>query len=257
MNVLAADSDQVDANRVQLPGLWLWLSLTAALLAAVGSVAGLWAIPRIYGKETVALADAATAQDIVNLVLVAPLMAALAVVASRGSLRAYLCLLGFLAFTVYNYAIYSFSIHFGPLFLVWVAALGLSLFALIGSLSMLDATAVKARFAGRATPTPAWFLIVVGALFVLLWLSEIVPDLVGGEPPSSATDWNIPTNPVHVLNLAFFLSALLASGVLLLRRCPVGYATAAGQLVWVALTCLPIVVTPVVANARGHEPGWA
>jgi hypothetical protein len=251
----SAESGQ--ALQVHLSGLWLWLSLTAALLAALGSVAALWASDSVYDKETVALADASAAQDIVNLVLVTPLLAALAVLASRGSLRAYLCWLGLLAFTVYNYAIYSFSIHFGPLFPVWVAVLGLSLFALIGGLSTLDATVVSARFAGRATPLPAWFLIVVAVLFVLLWLSEIVPDLLVGDPSTSASDWNVPTNPVHVLDLAFFLPALMASGVLLLRRNPLGYATAAGQLTWIALTCLPILVTPLVANARGHEPGWA
>jgi hypothetical protein len=253
----SSESGQVGRRPVRLSGIWLWLSLIAALLAAVGSGAGLWASKSIYDKETVALADAAAAQDIVNLLLVAPLIAALAVWASRGSLRAYLCWLGFVAFTVYNYAIYAFSIHFGPLFLVWVAVLGLSLFALIGGLSTLDATAVKARFAGRATSMSAWFLIAVAALFALLWLSEIVPDLLAGDPSSSASDWNIPTNPVHVLDLAFFLPALLVSGVLLLRRHPVGYATAAGQLTWIALTSLPILVTPLVANARGHEPGWA
>jgi len=251
------DTAAVSGSLVRLSGLWLWLSLTAALLAAAGNVAGLVAADSIYDKETVALADASAAQDIVNLVLVAPLLVALGVLASRGSLRAYLAWLGCLAFTVYNYAIYTFSVHFGPLFLVWVAVLGLSIFALVGGLSTLETTAVKARFAGRAMPLSAWFLIVVAALFVFLWLSEIVPELLAGDPSSSANDWSVPTNPVHVLDLAFFLPALLASGVLLLRRHPVGYATVIGQLAWITLTGLPILVTPLVANARGHEPGWA
>lgn len=34
--------------------------------------------------------------------------------------------------------IYVFAIHFGPLFLLWVAVLGLSLFAMIGTMSTLD-----------------------------------------------------------------------------------------------------------------------
>ncbi|GAB3843521.1 hypothetical protein ACFPIJ_52115 [Dactylosporangium cerinum] len=62
---------------------------------------------------------------------------------------------------------------------------------------------------------------------------------------------------MHVLDLAFFLPAVAVSGVQLLRRHPLGYATAAGQLVFLALTCLPIVVTPVVAALRGHDPAWA
>jgi uronate dehydrogenase len=141
---------------------------------------------------------------------VAPLLALLAASARRGSLWAFLSLTGCLAFTTYSYAIYALSVHFGPLFLVWVAALGSSMFALAGALGTADLPAIKQRYAGRAMPT-----------------------------------------------LAFFLPALFASGVLLHRRHPLGYATAAGQLVWLALTCLPILVTPVVADARGHAAGRA
>ena len=104
---------------------------------------------------------------------------------------------------------------------------------------------------------PGWFLIVVAALFALLWLSEIVPDLLVGRPPTSAAEWNIPTNPVHVLDLAFFLPAACLSGVLLLRHHWLGYGSAVGQLVWLELTCLPILVTPFIANLRGDNPGWS
>lgn len=153
--------------------------------------------------------------------------------------------------------IYAFSVHFGPLFLIWVAILGLSIFALIGALATADQSGIKQRFSGRSMTGIAGLLIAVGGLFALLWLSESVPDLLAGNPSTSATDWKVPTNPVHVLDLAFFLPALIASGVLLRRRHPFGYATAAGQLVWLALTCLPILVTPPVAAARGHEVDWA
>lgn len=97
----------------------------------------------------------------------------------------------------------------------------------------------------------------MAVLFGLLWLGEIVPDLLAGRPSSSASEWAVPSNPVHVLDLAFFLPAVFASGVLLLRRHWLGYASAAGQLVFLELTCLPILVTPFVAHARGHEPGWS
>jgi hypothetical protein len=179
------------------------------------------------------------------------------VVAARGSLRAYLGWTGCLAFTAYNYAIYAFSVRFGPLFLVWVAVLGLSVFALVGGLATLQAATVRTRFAARAMPLAAWFLIAVAVSFALLWLSEIVPDLLAGGPSRSATMWEVPTNPVHVLDLALFLPAVVTSGVMLLRRHPFGYATVVGQLVLLGLTCLPILVTPFVAASRGHEPGWA
>jgi hypothetical protein len=242
---------------VRLSGLWRWLSAAAAGLAAVGSIAGFLAGDRVYGGETTVLADAAAAQDAVNLVLVVPLLVGLGIAASRGSVAAYLGWLGCLAFTVYNYAIYAFSVHFGPLFLLWTAVLGLSTFALIGGLATLNVAAVESRYAGRGMPVTAWLLIVVAALFAGLWLSEIVPDLLAGGGSRSARDWNVPTNPVHVLDLALFLPAVTASGVLVLRRRPLGYTTAPGQLALLALTCLPILVTPLVADLRGHPPGWA
>jgi hypothetical protein len=133
----------------------------------------------------------------------------------------------------------------------------MSIFALASSLAAADPAAVKQRFAGRAMRVPAWFLIVVGALFASLWLSEIVPDLLRGAPSRSASDWNVPTNPVHVLDLAVFLPGVIASGILLLRRDPLGYTTVAAQLVWLALTCVPILMTTLVANARGHDVAWA
>jgi hypothetical protein len=176
--------------------------------------------------------------------------------ASRGSLRSWLCLIGFLAFTAYNYAIYAFSIHFGPLFLVWVAILGLSVFAVAGSLVGLVRAGVGASFVSPAVRLPAWFLISVAAVFALLWLSEIVPDLLAGRPSRSAVTWDVPTDPVHVLDLALFLPAVCASGALLLRRHRTGYASAPGSLIFLCLTSLPILITPFVAQGRGDTANW-
>jgi hypothetical protein len=137
--VTARVDDRPDtAAPAGVPGLWAWLSVAAGVLSAAGCGVGLLAPGTIYGSERRALADAATAQDLVGLIAVAPLLIALAVGASRDALRPWLCWLGCLAFTAYNYAIYAFSVHFGPLFLVWVAVLGLSLFALIGGLATLE-----------------------------------------------------------------------------------------------------------------------
>jgi hypothetical protein len=68
-------------------------------------------------------------------------------------LDAYASWLGCLAFTGYNNAIYTFSIHFGSLLLVWVTVLGLSIFALFGSLVTVDKDAIRACF---AAPSQRW-----------------------------------------------------------------------------------------------------
>ena len=225
-------------------------------IAATGSIVGLVAAQRIYGRETTGFIDQAVAQDVVNLAVVAPLIVVLGIRARRGSVRAYTCWLGCLAFTAYSYAIYAFSIHFGSLFLAWLAVLGLSFYALLGSLTTVDTAVVARWFGNRAMPVTGWTLIIAAAAFGLLWLSGIVPDLLAGRASASAAALNLPTNPVHVLDLALFLPAVLASGTLLLRRQPLGYVTAPGVLTFLILTCLPVLVTPLMSLANGRDPAW-
>jgi hypothetical protein len=63
-------------------------------------------------------------------------------------------------------------------------------------------------------------------VFGAVWLSQIVPDLLSGRASTSASSVLLPTNPVHVLDLALFLPAVVTSGVMLLRGRPFGYVTA-------------------------------
>ncbi len=229
----------------------------AALLGGGGSAIALLMPDGIYAREPEALLQASVAQDIANLFLVAPLLLATSVLAFRGSLRACLSCLGLLGFTVYNYVIYTFSIHLGPLFLVWVAVLGLSVFAFAGVCAGLTRLDCNRLFSRVPTRFAGWYSIVVACLFMALWLSEIVPDIMARRPSTSAAAWALPTNPVHVLDLGLFLPALIASGTLLLLRRPVGYLTAPAALIFIGLTSVPILLTPLVAQSMGADPGWS
>jgi hypothetical protein len=233
------------------------MSIAAAVIAAAGSIVGLAASGSIYGRETAAFLDQAIAQDIVNVAVVSPAIIVLAFLARRGSLIAWLAWLGAMAFTVYNYVIYTLSIHVGPLFLAWVAVLGLSLYALIGGLVTGDPRSVDARFVSAPRRTVGWFLIVVATLFCGLWLAGIVPALLSGQVPAAARDLGLPSSPVHVLDLAFYLPATFAAGVLLLRNRALGSVFAPALLGFLTLTGLPIMVTPFVASQRGDTPAWA
>jgi hypothetical protein len=232
----------------------MWLAVLAAVLALLGSVLGVVNPTGVYGRETELLITAALAQDVVNGVLVAPLLVVFAVLARRGSLKSWLMLVGFLSFTVYNYAIYAFSIQFGPLFLLWVTVLGLSLFAMLGSLATV--LQVETSPGPSATRLAGCVLMVTSSLFALLWLSEIIPNLLAGAPSTSAAQWNVPTNPVHVLDLAFFLPAVFASGALLIRHHWLGNATAIASLACLGLTTLPILLTPTISYFRGAPVEW-
>ncbi len=235
---------------------WLWLSIAAALLAVMGSVIGLTAAP-IYAGLTPIFLPQALAQDIANLTIASPALIILAALALRGSLRAYVLWLGVVTFTAYNYVIYTFSIPFGPLFLLWVAVLGMCIYTLIGGITAIDHRAAAARFASlRAVNVIAWILIVTAVLFSLLWLSEDVPALLAGSTPQSLADMALPTNPVHILDLGFFLPAVIATGVMLLKRKPLAYTLAPAFIVFLILTGVPILLTPIVQTMRGETGAW-
>ena len=236
---------------------WLWLSISAAGLAVIGNFVAL-STPKIYASLTPAFLPQAYAQDIANLAVVAPAWLILAVLAWRGSVRAYLLWLGVLAFTVYNYVIYTFSIPFGPLFLLWVAVFGLSLYALIGGVTSVDNEAMKTAYTSRrAVKVVAWILIVVGLLFGLLWLSEDIPALLSGTTPQSLIDLGVPANPVHILDLGFFLPGAITTGVLLLKKRPLAYTLAPSFLVFLLLTGIPILLTPVIQANLGEPADWS
>ncbi|CAL8967721.1 hypothetical protein CELL_00070 [Cellulomonas sp. T2.31MG-18] len=236
---------------------WWAAAAAAATVGMIASGIGLASVHAIYGQETRSFVDQAIAQDLVNLVVAGPATLLLAWLAWRGSVRAHLLWTGVLTFTVYNYVIYTMSIHVGPLFLAWVAVLGLTFFSLVGGLRAARPPVVAATLAGAPRRVVGWYLIVIAAVFTILWLSDIVPAVLAGRPPTGAADLALPSNPVHVLDLAVFLPAVLAIGRLVLLRRPLGLALAPAATVFLVMTGLPILVTPLVTAARGGEPAWS
>jgi hypothetical protein len=239
------------AARAVRPG-WLWLSLPITVLALAGSLAGIL-VGDIYAAETADWAGQALGQDIGNLLLY-PLLLGLAYLAARGSLRAYLAWSGLLAYSAYTYAIYAFSIHFGPLFLLYVAVLGLSVYALIGSLTSIDAERVKSSFAA-ATPVrqTAWVINTLVLVFATLWLSADIPATVRNTPAEELRDSGLLTNPVHVLDLSLFLPAMALAGTFLLRRRALGFVLAPVVLVAGIGIAVGVVSLSVVLSHRGQS----
>jgi hypothetical protein len=159
-----------------------------------------------------------------------------------------------LLYAAYTYASYAFGIRFNPLFMVYVALLGCSTYALIGGLTTTDWVGIKAAFTER-TPVKAVsiFLLVVAALCYLLWLSEVIPASLTGIPPQSVQDAGTPTNVIQVLDMALLLPALVVAAVSLWRKQPLGYALAPSLLS--SLVFLPLtILSMILFQARGVEP---
>ena len=216
-------------------------AVTALLLAALSLGGLLW--PSAYAGETASWRTQAIAQDWFDLVVAAPALVVVSLWTRRGphgSLRARLVQAGLLLYTLYVAVIYAFAIHLNALFLVYCATLGLSIFALF-ALAPLRDDATRRRFDARLPVRLAGgFLIGVGAVFALLWLAQLGPAVVGGQPPAGLAETGLATNPVHVLDLSFILPLHLIAGVLLWRGRDLGYALAPALLAFDAMMAASI-----------------
>jgi hypothetical protein len=231
---------------------WLWFSVPIAILAIGGSLAGIL-VNRVYVHETTEWAGEAIGQDIANLV-VFPALLVFAYHAAKGSLKARLAWTGTLVYSAYTYAIYAFDVHFGPLFLLYVAVFGLSVWALGGSVATTDPVGVKERFAApNLVGFTAYLLVSVSAGFALLWLSEDIPAVINGSTSDALSKSGLLTNPVHVLDLGLFLPACMLAGLLLRRGRAWGYYLAPVLLTAMASIGTGIAVMMVVLDVRGED----
>jgi hypothetical protein len=197
-----------------------WFLGLATLLVPLMGFAALLGVawPGLY-RDPEALVPQLIGQDWVTLVLATPLLALALARARRGSRLAWIIALGVVGYAAYGYALYAFATRHNELFLVYVAILGASVWALVAGFQAVP----RARGGGDLRPQLAWrgiggFFVGLAVLFATIWLSDIVPALLRGETPATVRDWGTPTNGVHVLDLAFLLPILGFTGSRLWRR---------------------------------------
>lgn len=225
-------------------------SLAISVLVTAASVLGL-VDPEIYGEETTNWATQAKGQDIGNLLAVVTLLLS-GYGYYKGSHRAALVWLGTLLYLVYAYIVYSMAVHFNALFLVYVAVLGLSSYAVMFTVNGLRAD--NERFPRSAARKVAGYTsIAIGVLFGLLWLSELVPATLSGEVPQSVIDAGLWVNPIHVIDLAVLLPAFILAGYSTLKSRAAGQFFVGPLLTFSVLMGASIVAAMVWMTVAGFE----
>lgn len=232
--------------------LWHWLTLPLAILVLIASAGGVF-----YGNlyhDTTYLITQAVAQDLATLLIALPTLVITAVLASRGSTRAHLVWLGALIYILYTYIGYAFAVKFNILFLVYVGITGCATYALIGGLATTDFEAIKAQF-DETTPTKflAVFFSVIAILFYFVWLSDALPASLADTPSLELIASGTPTNFIHVLDMAWFLPALLITAVLLWKRHAIGY-TLAGAILTFQVIIATAILSMVIYMVQAGDP---
>lgn len=215
------------------PKILFYSSFIIAVLVSVACTGGIL-LPSIYYKESVSWATQAMGQDIITLGLAVPVLLFSALYLGM-SLRALMIWMGALVYLIYSYLLYAFFIHFGVMFPVYIAILGLSFYTLLAGIGRIDRTKLPRSFVGVKTTPVAAFLFLFSFLFSALWLTDIAHSILLGITPESVMAAELPVNPVHVLDLSFLLPGMMLTAVFLGERKPLGFLFAAPMLTFSVL----------------------
>jgi hypothetical protein len=228
----------------------IWLSSLIAVLALVAASIGLFwqdgghtfsfttlhgQAVQIYGQglyrfDTVASASQERTQDVVTLFLGIPLLVVSLLLYRKRWLRGHLLLTGTLGYFLYTYSSMAFNTAYNPLFLVYIALFSASLFAFVLALASFDVLALPAHFSTHLPRRSiAMFLFVVGLFLLVMWSGLIVPPLVKGQVPQGLESTT--TLVIQVLDLGIIVPIAFLSGILLLKRVPLGYLLASIVLI--------------------------
>lgn len=157
------------------------------------------------------------------LVIAVPLLIGSMAASWRGSLRARFLWLGSVAYIAYNAVMFCFALQFNSFFLLFVAMLALSFWALVTLLSRFDLAGVSAAGAGVPARTIAVYMVVCLVLFAMMWLREIIPATIDNVLPGSFDGTGLTQNPIYVLDFAFTFPLLITGATWLWRRRAWGY----------------------------------
>lgn len=196
---------------------WLVHATVAILLLSITStLLGLFR-PGHY-REAAAIVELNRVQDATILLAGVPVLAVGLWYATRGSLRGRIVWLGGLTYMSYMWASVGLATAFNELFLVYVALFGLSTFTLVGGLLTTDPDAAASALAeGVSRSLYVGVLVVIALGLAALWLAELVPATLAGEPPLIVAERGPMALVSHFIDLALVVPALLLVAVWLRR----------------------------------------
>lgn len=176
----------------------------------------------IYKNDSVAVVAQGLAQDLVSLIMGIPLLIGALVLFNKGKTKGKLLLSGALGYFLYTYMSYSFLWNYNSLFLLYVALMSLSAFALVLTIMNINIDNLKNEFNDKL---PRRFIggvqIFIGIMIGLMWLAKIVPSIINNSVPVGLEHYT--TLIIQAMDLAFVMPLAILSGILLIKRNRFGY----------------------------------
>jgi hypothetical protein len=200
----------------------------------------------IYEHMSADVAIQGIAQDFITLFIGIPLLLISLFGFRKGSLRSHFMLTGILGYFFVTYLFYTAMGMYNFLFLCYVALLAMSFFALLTSLLSFNLSTLTKDFSVK-TPNKfiGIFLLINCCIIAFLWLSVIIPPLIDGSIYPAALE-HYTTLIVQGLDLGLLLPLGFVSGLLIIKRKPMGYLAATVYIIF-----LSILMTALTAKIIG------
>ncbi len=206
-------------NTTVFPRSIFYASLLLLVLLALSNIAGFFYPAYVYMRETNYWRIQCVGQDIINLVFLLPSLLITTILVYRGYRRFLPLWAGAVAYTLYTFIIYSFSVHFNGLFFFYCIMLGLSFRLLFWYTLYITRQSVAGWFKEKpSVRVLGYYFILLGTAFYGLWIMQLLPAVLGRTVPVTVLDSGLPTNPVHVLDISVCLPFIILTGIQLLKR---------------------------------------
>lgn len=233
-----------------------WTSGVLGLVAGLGALLSV-AFPGVLQGEP-ALDGNLRGTALVVLLVVLPLLVVAMVRTAHGSARWLVAWVAAVAHLLYQGVMFSFATPLNNFFLLYVAHLGLAVWAAVALLLHVQVSGFRARvdahLPARAIAASA---LVLAALNGLAWIAEALPASFTPDPQSLLEGSGLTTNPVYVQDLALWVPATVLAAVWLWQRRSWGALLTGGLLAFASLECLTIAVDQWYGAQADSTSTWA
>ena len=237
------------------------LSILIAVLASIASAGGLF-LKGLY-QDNLFVTSAWKGNDLITLLLGVPILVMTMIFSKYDSRKALLVWMGMLDYMLYTYAFYLFAATFNWFFLLYVALLGLSMFALLFALANLDANHISRGVNPRMqVKWIAAYMLVVAAGLTLIYVIQSLEFIFTGRVPAIVALTGHPTSIVFALDLTLLVPFLVLGAIWLVQRKPWGFIlagiyTVKGPLYTLVLTAGSLWAAKAGVEGAGAEtPLW-
>ncbi len=214
--------------------------------------------PGFYVRETLNWATQSLGQDMIDLFLVAPVLLISSLFSWKDNKTAVYIWAGTNLYLVYTFCIYCFDVHFNSLFIFYCINLGLSFYSLLWFVYIQVKTPDHIQVNNLVLPNIIGiYFILISIIFYLLWLSDIIPAIVAHNVPASLIEVGLPTNAIHVIDLAVLLPGMFITGILLLRKKTLAFILAPVILMFFILMSITISGLIILMSQKGLDASMA